>query len=329
MNYQQPLKQQPPGAPQAAPPQSGRFRGPTGYQQHPVSQLGPGPQPPMTLQQAAHNQQRAVSQFPGGPQNPTVYQQQEIYQPPPGPPPGFRPQPDHQYSMQSYSSHGPQLPPGSQPHPGFWPPGSQAQPGPLHPPAAQPSAAPQGGFRGLFQHMRQKSSKDGNMPPPSQSSPPPVVNPQPQTVNAPLQVVNVAQQDLGDENRGIERQSTDFVGLPMIRRSSTFGLGFGKKDPTRRFALDDDEDDNDLDPNSTTQTTSDPEKVSREPDVDHKQPTTEAAFGAAAVAAAVVDKCISHLLSRPDTHSIGRAVLVHVIPPTSMRSLKGEYQFHQ
>jgi hypothetical protein len=95
--------------------------------------------------------------------------------------------------------------------------------------AYQPPSGSQGGFAGrIIHHIRQRSSsKDGGLPSPS--SLPRSTTPQ--------------NEEPQDEQKSGRRRSVDFIGLPPIRRGSTFGLGFGRRDPQRRFPLDDDDDD--------------------------------------------------------------------------------------
>jgi hypothetical protein len=108
-----------------------------------------------------------------------------------------------------------------------------------------------------------------------------------------------------EENRTVEKRPTEFVGLPPIRRSSTFGLGFRTKDPSKRFALDDDdEDDIQQEPKMplTSESDHNNQKQDSEPILptasqanansrfDSRTPGREAALGATAIAAAVGER---------------------------------------
>lgn len=172
----------------------------------------PAPFPPFA-------QRQSIAQ-----QSPVAQQSQATYQAAANRPAGF------QYSRTN------QPPTGSQPPAGYQPPAAQ-QPSAASQPAAASQASPasKGGFRGRFiQHIRQRSSTDSsaNVPAAGQTSPP-------------RAATKVEQPDPIVENKDAERRPTEFVGLPPIRRSSTFGLGFRTKDSSKRFPLDDDDDDDD------------------------------------------------------------------------------------
>ena len=266
---------------------------------------------PVALQSNAMTQSNSANQPPARLQSSGTYQAPAVYQPRPG----FQPVAGHQPPVGYQLPAGYQPPAAQQPPVGYQPPagyqlpagyqhttGFQPSAGPpatsqptvtSQPPAAsQPQTSSQGGFRGRFiQHIRQRSSKDGNMPVASQPSTPPAV-----TKTKQLQLV--------EENKIVEKRPTEFVGLPPIRRSSTFGLGFRTKDPNKRFPLDEEEDDIRQKPSGAS--TSERDAINQRKDIDSVAPTVsqvgatdrfdsrvsgvEVAFGATAITAAVGDR---------------------------------------
>jgi hypothetical protein len=264
------------------------------YQPHPEFQPPVGPQlhagqqtPAMYQAAGVHQppvgyQSAAGHQPPGGHQRPSEYQAPGRNQPSMG----YQPTVGHQPGQQG----GNQSPLGYQPPARPPPPNSQPPASPQTPATSQPQTASQGGFRGRFiQHIRQRSSKDGNMPVAGQNSTPPAT-------------AKAEQVQPAEENRTVEKRPTEFVGLPPIRRSSTFGLGFRTKDSSKRFALDDDDED-DIQQQTGMPLTSEDDHNSRKQDstpvlsaasqeAANSRPDSvimggEAAFGATALAAAV------------------------------------------
>jgi hypothetical protein len=258
---------------------------------------------PAALQSNAMTQSNSVNQPPAGFQSSGMYQAPPVYQPRPGfqpvagyqppvgyqLPAGYQPPAAQQPPIGYQPPAGYQLPAGYQPTTGFQP--SAGPPTTSQPPAAsQPQTSSQGGFRGRFiQHIRQRSSKDGNMPVAGQPSTPPAA-----TKTQPVK-----------ENKIVENRPTEFVGLPPIRRSSTFGLGFRTKDPNKRFPLDDEEEDG-IQQELPGALTSERDPINQRQDINSVAPTVsqvggtdrfdsrvsgvEVALGATAITAAVGDR---------------------------------------
>jgi hypothetical protein len=109
-----------------------------------------------------------------------------------------------------------------------------------------PSPQHSGGLRGIFKHMRRKTSDIDNAEPRTKSSWSMGSRSRSQSVDEPVRPFiprersNTLQPGEISEPKQGEATSSRFV-LPPIRRISTFGL-LGKKDTGRRFALDDDDD---------------------------------------------------------------------------------------
>lgn len=262
---------------------------------------------PVTLQNNSVDQSKAAFQSTAGFQSPRAQQSPAAYQPRPGfqPLAGYQPAVGYQSPGGDQPPFGHQLatgyqPSGQQPSSGYRPPvksqpsqTSQFQVASQPPATSPPQTSSQGGLRGRFiQHIRQRSSKDGNMPNASQTSTPPVAT-------------KIEKPQSTEGNRAVENTPIEFVGLPPIRRSSTFGLGFRIKDPSKRFPLDDDDED-DLQQEPTMPLTSESGHNYHQQDLKPVVPVAlhldadirfnsrlsggEVALGASAIAAAVGDR---------------------------------------